>query len=99
MKKLIFREKIFELGAKTSALIAILPSRQTSGVVVQLDGLVDRSRNLNLDLFVGLVGPQSLALDGHHLLLAVVVGGRRLSGRLRRLVAEDCDAGRCCADR
>ena len=51
----IFREKIFEFGAKTSALAAIFPSRQTSGVVVQLDGFVDRGRNLDLDLLVSLV--------------------------------------------
>ena len=52
---LIFCEKIFEFGAKTSALAAIFPSRQTSGVVVQLDGFVDRGRNLDLDLLVSLV--------------------------------------------
>jgi len=88
---LIFCKKIFEFGAKTSALISVFPRRQTSCVVVKLNRLVNRRRNFNFDFFVSFIRPQSLALDGDHLLLSrsVVVGMRRtFSKRFRSFAAE-----------
>ena len=65
----IFGEKIFEFGAKTSALVPVFSRRQTSGVVVKLNRFVNRSWNLDLDLLVRFVGPEPLALDRDHLFL------------------------------
>ena len=82
-------EEILEFGTQAPLLLPRWASGgQATSVVVQLDGVIDGGRHLNLDLLVGFICSQTLALDSNHSLRAAFTQGCRLSCGLGRLRAQ-----------